>query len=273
MQSRLIVQVDVANSCFWGPGNLAQIARDITGWSDVNEVGFRAIEKVQKHIGEGFRDSVEMIKLRKLKKAQFTVTHSGQADSPKVFTIKEISDRNAYTWTFDLNNRTTGEIRKNTSIFEYFKIRYNIHLTWPTLPIIETTKKGVAFPMEVCVMKPGQRYNFKLDEQQTAKMIKFAVSRPQERRRGIESGVKTLDWPGDSMLRSYGLTMETSFLETKARLLKPPTIEFGDRKIESPGYTGRWRLDGKKFFRRPRSQTGGGYDLERWGVCVMNDVG
>ena len=265
--------MDVANSTFWGTENLVKVAQDITGWTNPNEVGYRAIEKVQKHAGGCFRDSVEMIKLRKLKKVQFTVFHQGNPATGKVFTIKDISDRNAYQWKFDLNNRQTGEIRKATSIFEYFQIRWNITLSWPLLPIIETTKKGVAFPMEVCVMKPGQRYNFKLDELQTAKMIKFAVSRPADRRKGIENGVATLNWQEDPMLKSYGLTIDTKFLETKAKLLAAPAIEFGDKKIERPGYSGRWRLDGKKFFRRPRSQTGGGFDLERWGVCVMNEVG
>ena len=250
------------------------MAADITGWGNPNEVGFRATEKTQKHMGAPLKDSVEIIKLRKLKKAQFTVLHSGEGgQSSKVWTIKDISDRNSREWKFDLLDRKTGETRKGTSIEQYFRLRYNITLSWPSLPVIETTKKGVAFPMEVCQILPGQRYNFKLDEAQTAKMIKFAVSRPSERRKGIEKGVDTLNWAEDPVLNSYGLTLDTKFIETKAKLLTPPTIQFGDKKIEKPGYSGRWRLDGKKFYRRPRSQTGGGFDLERWGVCVMNDVG
>lgn len=74
---------------------------------------------------------------------------------------------NAYTWTFEYKDRETGELSR-MSIFDYFKKTYDIYLEWPTLPIVETARKNVAFPMEVCHVLPGQRYPYKCDEQQVS---------------------------------------------------------------------------------------------------------
>ena len=40
------------------------------------------------------------------------------------------------------------------SIFEFFKEKYNRHLQFPTIPVVE---KGIAFQMEVCILH-GQRF-------------------------------------------------------------------------------------------------------------------
>ena len=145
------------------------------------------LKKVQHTLGGPWVDHVYFIKLRKLKKVRFTVQHRGEIEGnsksmfalfcvilhvidflidPKVWTVKDFSYLNCKTWKFELKDKKTGTVKPDTSIFDYFKMRYNIHLQYPTLPVVETTKKGVAFPMEVCRIVEGQRYPFKLDEQQ-----------------------------------------------------------------------------------------------------------
>lgn len=189
---------------------------------------------------------------------------------------------NAYNWKFDYKDRVTGETSR-MSIFDYFKKTYNIFLEWPTLPIVETARKNVAFPMEVCHVLPGQRYPYKCDEQQvsfegivglalsdirlqTAKMIKFAVTRPNERRRGIEGGLEHLNWAGDNYLINYGVKIQPTMLETQARLLAPPVVQFGKQTLK-PGYSGRWRLDGQQFLLPNKNE------LHSWGICVLNSMG
>lgn len=87
-----------------------------------------------------------------------------EAINKKRFKIHKISEYTARTYKFDLRNKKTGEIEPNTSVFDYFKRQYNIYLEHGDLPVIETTKKGVVYPMEVCHMHGGQRYPYKLDE-------------------------------------------------------------------------------------------------------------
>ena len=101
---------------------------------------------------------------------------------------------------------------------------------------------------------------------QTASMIKFAVTRPKERRAGIEGGLKLLNWEADPYIRNYGLKISTDMLETQARLLAPPTVQFAKTQ-QKPGYSGRWRLDGQQFLLPNKN------DLIHWGVCIINSVG
>lgn len=49
---------------------------------------------------------------------------------------------------------------------EYFKRKYNLTLQYPEFPVLETTKRGVVYPMECSIMLGGQRYPYKLTETQ-----------------------------------------------------------------------------------------------------------
>ena len=101
---------------------------------------------------------------------------------------------------------------------------------------------------------------------QTAAMIKFAVTRPKERREGIEGGLALLNWAEDPYIKNYGLKISTDMLETQARLLAPPVVQFAKTQ-QKPGYSGRWRLDGQQFLLPNK------HDLVHWGVCIINSVG
>lgn len=84
----------------------------------------------------------------------------------KVFKIAKLSQYHARNFKFDLVNKRDGTVQKDCSVEEYFKKRYDVALEWPLLPLLETNKKGVLYPMECCHMLKGQKYPFKLDEQQ-----------------------------------------------------------------------------------------------------------
>ena len=64
-----------------------------------------------------------------------------------------------------MKDRATG-VETEMSVFEYFLKKYNVRLEKWQLPLLETTKKDVVFPMELAYMNPGQRYPFKLNEEQ-----------------------------------------------------------------------------------------------------------
>lgn len=54
---------------------------------------------------------------------------------------------------------------RDITVYDYFKERYNIRLEFPQLPLVQTTRDGL-YPMEVCMIKPYQKYVYKLDGQQ-----------------------------------------------------------------------------------------------------------
>ncbi|KAL6699629.1 hypothetical protein J3F84DRAFT_404654 [Trichoderma pleuroticola] len=64
-----------------------------------------------------------------------------------------------------------------------------------------------------------QRYASKLNPEQTAAVIKIAVTRPNARKNGIVKNVRHLQLPQDPYLRHYGVQLETSSSKTEARIL------------------------------------------------------
>ena len=95
-------------------------------------------------------------------------------------------------------------------------------------------------------------------------MIKFAVSRPSERREAIEKGLQMLDWKNDPFLANYGLKIDPNMLKTEARVLDPPEVQFSKGGVAKPGFSGRWDLRGKTFL-----VNNGAQGLISWGVTVM----
>ena len=181
----------------------------------------------------------------------------------KVWKIKAIVSLTPRTKTFDLKDRVTKAVIKKVTVEQYYLEKYNVRLTEPNLPLVETTKKDVFYPMELCYLTKGQRYPYKLNETQTAAMIKFAVTRPEGRKAAIAAGLKLLDWSGDKYLKNYGLQIDGKMLQTKARVLDPPTILFGGNAKIEPKFSGKWDLRGKKFL------IGNTAPLKSWGVCVF----
>ena len=84
----------------------------------------------------------------------------------KLFYITGFTKENAREYKFDVRDRNTGVVTKDVSVYDYFLRRYNLRLEYYNLPLVQTTKKGVVFPMECCIIAPNQRYLYKLDEQQ-----------------------------------------------------------------------------------------------------------
>lgn len=169
---------------------------------------------------------------------------------------------NAKNFKFSLRDRTNNTSRE-VSIYDYFHERYNIRLEHWYLPLIETTREGF-FPMELCILNANQRYQYKLAPEQTASMIKFAVTRPKERIQAVQHGVGMLKWHSDPYLNHFGLKVDPNMTVTQARLLAPPEVQYAGAKA-SPGTSGRWDLRGKKFL---LSNT---EPLNSWGVCVVGE--
>ena len=84
---------------------------------------------------------------------------------------------NCREWTFKQKNRETG-VERTMSVAQYFQERYGLVLNYPTLPVVETAKKGVAFPMECCTILEGQKYPYKLDEIMVNDISTEILSRP-----------------------------------------------------------------------------------------------
>lgn len=94
-------------------------------------------------------------------------------------------------------------------------------------------------------------------------MIKFAVSRPAQRRQAIDHGLKKLDWANDPFLKGYGMKINPTMLKTNVRILEPPEPLFAKGAIAKPNFSGRWDLRGKVFL-QPNDRP-----LKSWGIVVL----
>jgi len=105
--------------------------------------------------------------LKRLVKNHFYVKHRGQipGQGEKQWVIKRFSTKNAKTHEFDVRDKETGKLT-TMNVFQYYQKKYNIRIDKWMLPLLETQKRDVLFPLELALMSPAQRYPYKLNEAQ-----------------------------------------------------------------------------------------------------------
>ncbi|KAI1210063.1 Piwi-domain-containing protein [Annulohypoxylon truncatum] len=279
--SGLAINVDRCQTAFWPAGTLLETACCIVNsqkheWKGLNEYKVESLLRPRDVKDEAtgkwqILPSEAFVFLRRLTKLKFTVSHRGKIGEPRVYTVKRVmfdtkygtDGANAKTVTF-MKEFEDGHTEE-TTIEKHYKDRWNFILRWPRFPIVETPQ-GHKFPMELCNLVYHQRYNYKLNPQQTSEMIKRAATRPPRRRDDIMEGIKRIEWPNDANLKAFGIKIDPNMVITDARLLQNPEVAFANQKI-NPGVTGRWDLRGKKFL-EPNA-----FALNSWSfVCIGDDA-
>ncbi|KAF4636136.1 hypothetical protein G7Y89_g1931 [Cudoniella acicularis] len=268
----LALNVDVANGTFWNPQDLHQAARNFLKDRNRNldwQVFKNQITPVE--VRGTWTQSEDFKSLRKLAKLKFKVKYPGKVDKKlleKEHRIKKFTfdsklgkqGANAKTVKFNLKDRQTNTERE-ISVYDYYKMKYGCEIQMWHLPLVQTERDGY-FPMELCQISPNQRYVYKLGPDQTAAMIKFAVTRPQQRIQAINHGVGMLKWSTDPYLNHFKIKVDPNMSITNARLLQNPEIQYANQKV-NPGTSGRWDLRGKKFFAANPEP------LKSWGVVIV----
>ncbi|KAL4924314.1 putative eukaryotic translation initiation factor eIF-2C4 [Aspergillus undulatus] len=254
----LIINVDVSNTCFWARTALMGAAQALIDARDPQH-----LQHLLRPIPDGHGGTTESPAFfevhRRLKKLGVRPHYQGCPVLGKDFIIKGLLNTNAKQYMIDYNNRASGTLQR-MSIDAYFKMKYNLSLTYPELPIVEMTKKGVVYPMELLTIHGLHRYMWRLNEFQTSNMIRYAASRPGDRLASIQKSKRILNHTADPVLQAFNLKIDEGMIRTKARLLPAPDIEFGGRNRMNPGTAGRWDLRGKKFY-LPNKKP-----LDCWGV-------
>ncbi|KAF5000779.1 hypothetical protein FDECE_11134 [Fusarium decemcellulare] len=264
--------IDVANTCFW-IGNqtmdrlmvnfLATLDRKYQGRTPITIA--ELLRPVQNKGGR-WTSSDGFKQLRKLRRLKFTIKHANRPNPEKVYTVQDFTFDEGYgdagvtarTFKFDCDGQ-------QISVLDYYRKKYNVNLRLANLPLIDAGKGG-KIPMELAFIEPMQRYPFKLNPDQTAAMIKIAVTRPNVRKGDIQKGASALRIGNDPYLKEYGVTFEAQFAKTEARILPAPTVRFGQGTAE-PKFAGRWDLRGKKFWKQNIAPLGS------WGfIALEHDV-
>lgn len=268
---RLVINVDVSHATFWQVSSFNSIINQLTGHRDVESLQTAWRDR------DG-RTNFKFDAMKRLKANWFTVKHNGQsaAAASKEWRVNAIMPKSAHEHKFAPWNRERNAPDPEITIFDHYQRTFNIRLNYPHLPLVQTgktiikrdasgnilSKSSIVFPMELCLMKSNQRYPYKMNEQQTAQMIKFAVQKPPGRLAGINKGLDMLAWDKDPYLKHYGLKLSREQIQTNARVLPPPKLQFAGSVVE-PGLSGRWDLKGKKFVAANKAP------LVSWGVMIV----
>ncbi|KAL5606798.1 hypothetical protein BROUX41_003178 [Berkeleyomyces rouxiae] len=254
------INVDVANTAFWSSnGTLIDLASAyLSARINLRTSVASALKPIR--TANGVSMSPAFKALRRIQKIRFWCPHQkaegihaehsifGFAADPKFGT--EGVTAKTYKFTID---------GQQVSIADYLRKRYGLTLKYPDWPLVETTKRGTFFPPELCVVCPMQRYPYKLDPDMTSKMIRFAVTRPDVRKKAILQGRDVLRWGDDPYMKYFGLKIDNGFTKTKAKLLRNPILKYGSKNLD-PKQTGRWDLRNIKFV-KSNDRT-----LKVWGV-------
>ncbi|RMD43073.1 hypothetical protein DV735_g2044, partial [Chaetothyriales sp. CBS 134920] len=260
---KMVVNIDVANCCFFKPGSLLSAMVANMDMRDASQLA-RAFQSEQSNGSKRLSATAKTAQGR-FKGTALKAIYNGNPSPDKEWKMFKINTNNAneemLEWKDPQTKKPTGQM---VSVAQYFKRRYNLTLRYAQLPLIEMTKKSAKFPLELLHIKENQRYSTKLNEAQTSNMIKFAVAPPDKRLAAINEGKSWLNWEKDAYLQNYGLRMGKEFIKTNARLLPPPGVKFGNR-TEQPQTKGRWDLRGKTFL-SPNPQL-----LEAWGIGIFEN--
>ncbi|CAM9273566.1 unnamed protein product [Choristocarpus tenellus] len=177
-----------------------------------------------------------------LKGVSLEVTHRKSNRQYKVSAITKVG---ADTLTFP-----NAETKRDENVARYFESKYH-RLKYPGLPCVRigSMSKHNYIPMEVCTVAQGQKVS-KMDERQTADMIKITCQRPHIRQGAIHQQFNNVQSNMNNSCNQFGIRITNAQIKTKARVLPPPWMQYnasGRQPTEQP-ICGSWNLKDKKLF-------------------------
>ncbi|KAJ3287814.1 argonaute 1 [Borealophlyctis nickersoniae] len=229
-RGQMLINLDVSATAFYQPGPVIEMVAKVLGRQSGNDLRTSLSDK-------------DRIKLEKaLRGLKIVVTHRGQIR--RKYRIAKITTTPANRTMFPV-----GETGTEDSVANYFQSKYNTQLYFPHLPclIVGDPSKHVYLPMEVCEVVPGQRHLRKLNERQTAEMIKFTCQPPHVRSNKISAGITILQQRDNDYLREFNVQIGHEMAIVNARVLPAPAISYHPASKE-PVITpreGAWNLRDK----------------------------
>ncbi|RKO87186.1 Piwi domain-containing protein [Blyttiomyces helicus] len=234
------INIDVSSTAFYEAGPLLSMVQKILKVNNVNDL----------------RRPVSDVNIKKLEKTlkglRVVTSHRGAAGRKRYRIAKLGESSKSSTFEFD---------GQKSTVAVYFKSKYGKDLEFPDLPvlIVGDPKKNMLLPMEVVDVVEGQRHTRKLDERQTAEMIKFTCQPPHVRSAKISQGVTLFDYEDNPYMHFFGIKVEKDLALVPARVMPIPKLMFGGSS-EIPR-DGVWALKEKKLYE--------GAGLKSWGVIAF----
>ncbi|CAG8472825.1 17354_t:CDS:2, partial [Acaulospora colombiana] len=187
-KGKIMINVDLSATTFYESGPLIMLVTKL--------LSRRTPDDLRRGIAGKERVKIE----RSLKNLKIKVTHRGESVSRRRFKVSKVTETPAYRTIFDMGDGST------TNVADYFERTYGKRLSYPNLPCVVVSRNNY-LPLEVCEVIKEQRYIRKLDEKQTADMIRFTCQSPHIRANKIRQGVEILNYRGNEYLQQFGVTV------------------------------------------------------------------
>lgn len=259
-KGRLLMNIDISATAFYEPGPILTFI--------AHNLGKRAASDLRSPLKQRELEKID----RMLRGVKVLITHRGEMKRKYKITglTRTSTDMTFFKYTPETRAGGKSGIALEISVAEYFARHYNVILQFPYLPCakVGTAQRTVYLPLEVCDIVAGQRFLRKLNEQQTAQMIRLTCQTPDRRAAKISQaiGELSLDMLGSGKadqhdvantmpltddleyLDSFGVHLTDEMITIPARILDPPTLQYhpSSREPQITPRDGSWNLRAKK---------------------------
>ncbi|CAH8337728.1 unnamed protein product [Eruca vesicaria subsp. sativa] len=177
-----------------------------------------------------------------------TVTHR---KNKQKHTIVGLSKKDTKDAGFKLIDQEGNEPPRETTIVEYFRIKYGRDIVHKNIPCLDLGKNGREHlvPMEFCVLVEGQIYPKEgLDKDSALWLKKLSLVNPQQRQKNILKMIQSSDGPsGGEIIGNFGMKVDTTMTPVEGRVLKAPALKLAERgkpvrEEPNPRQNNQWNL-------------------------------
>ncbi|KAF8791225.1 Protein argonaute-2-like protein [Argiope bruennichi] len=238
-QWKPLVNINITATAFYQKGPILKFIAD-----------FLHIEDRELQQMKCLKDS-DITKIGKqLKSARIEVIHLKYRRKYRVVNLTKDSAQNKI-----FNNTTADGQSVKMSVAQYFALNYT-PLKYPNLPCIQVNpeNRGIFIPIEVCHLVEGQHFRAKLDDKQSAQMIRFTSQPPKKRLEEIKETITSARFNEDPCVREFGLKVSTEPLSLEGRVLEPPDVIYKDNKKVTP-HDGSWNIKGRQYLKGAKINT------------------
>ncbi|KAJ3084786.1 argonaute 1 [Rhizoclosmatium hyalinum] len=242
----VLLNLDVACTAFYRPGPLLDVVAGFFNRGRIQDINPR-------QLAPGTVEFQRLSKFLSNVNVEITYRDSGR----RKYKIRALSKQ-----TPDKAMIVITDTKTKMTVADYFLKEFKIRIQYPFLPLVMCGNDGqILLPMELLIVKEGQRHLGKLSDVQTADVIKIAAVAPPERQGRIMEGRKSLhDAPGgDSLMKAWGVNLQPQMKQIEGRILPQPVVT-GSAEVRPQN--GAYDLS--KFFRPAK--------LEFWSVAVFGDT-
>ncbi|GAA6033321.1 hypothetical protein JCM8097_006691 [Rhodosporidiobolus ruineniae] len=231
----LQLNLDTTSTAFIRPGSLMAFVAAFLGYDerDLHKLDIRRMDP---------RDYIRVNRI--IKKNLKIVVRRGNSAPPLSSKLRGngLVQERAQDHRFDQNGR-------QTDVEDYMERQFHIRLQYPQAPLVNV-RGDVHYPMELIDVVEANKWNRKLTPEQQGPASDFQILKPAARLGAImKTREHILDAVSGPHLIQFGVILDPRKTIVRARVLKPPTVEYlrsnGSNQIEpvQPSQNGDWRMD------------------------------